>query len=84
MKNYFLLRVKGGRFALLEKRTDRIVGLLLACMKEGEGGSFVRNVGPTYGPEAIINLDEFPELRGLKIWAIEYCRDEELANLVLV
>jgi len=75
--SFILLKANNNRFALFDKRTENFVGLLLYPSPGEARQGWVRDVGQIYDRKEIYNINEFPELASLEIFAIEYLRPGE-------
>jgi hypothetical protein len=72
--SFILLKDNNNRFALFDKQTENLVGLLLYPSPNESRAGWVRDVGQIYDRKEIYNINDFPELSGLEIFAIEYLR----------
>ena len=79
-----MLRVKNKRFALLEKSREKLIGLLIASFRGEPPQGFAREFGSVYDRKEIVNIEEFPELAEMDIFAIEYLSPGELDDLTFV
>ncbi len=70
--NYILHRAGNGRFVLQSATTGNLIGFTIHPAPTESRQMFAYDVGTTYDPNTLVNIDQFPELAELPFFAIEY------------
>lgn len=89
MNNIFNLRqtdqTHNNKIAIFDCN-QQFIGLLIASFPEESAHAFGYNYGQIYQRSSFTNIDDFPELKESKYFAIEYVssQEEELFNQLLI